>query len=424
MNEEFLHYLWKNRLITNNLTTTSGEKLEVLQTGRHNFDSGPDFFNSRIKLGGTTWAGNVEIHINASDWFFHNHHNDEAFDSVILHVVFKNDKPVLRKNGEPIPTLELKGTFDEKIYNTYQSFQNSKRWIPCELQINSVDHFQKFAWLDNLMFERLEQKACIIKQELKKTNGDFQEVFYRKLTRNFGFKTNADAFESLAISLPLNILQKHKTSLKQIEALLFGQAGMLNKDFNENYPNELKDEYTFLAQKHGLKPIPKSRWRFMRLRPSNFPTVRVAQLSQVFYKSSGILNQILESKKLTDVSSLLNAEASDYWFDHFQFDVKSKPGKKRLGASSVQLIFINSIVPFLFVYGKIKHDQELQQKALDWLEQLKPEKNSITRKFTEIGVKPKNAMQSQALLQLKTTYCDVKRCLDCRIGHELLKPKD
>jgi hypothetical protein len=421
MNEEFLHYLWKNKLIFSEVYTTSGGHLVILNTGQHNTDSGPDFFNGRIKLGETTWAGNIEIHINSSDWYIHHHQDDRAYDSIILHVVFNDDKPIKRTNGEAVPTLELKNNFDTSIYLRYRSFLESDRWIPCEHQIGRVGHFQQYAWLDNLMIERLDQKAGLIEQELKKTNNDLQEVFYRKLARNFGFRTNADTFESLASSLPLKILSKHKSNLLQIESLLYGQAGMLKRNYKDDYPNELKTEYLFLAGKYNLKAINNRSWKFMRMRPSNFPTIRISQFSQIIYKSSGLLNQILEAKKLTDVVNLFQTETSPYWEDHFRFDKKSPKKPKCLGLSSIHLLLINTIIPFLFVYGKVKHDDRLQQKAVDWLELIKAEQNSITRKFSAIGLKPKNAMHSQALLQLKMNYCDYKRCLECRIGHELLR---
>jgi len=421
MNEEFLHYLWKNKLVSSDITTTSGEQLIILNTGQHNTDSGPDFFNGRIKIDNTTWAGNIEIHINSSDWYTHNHQNDSAYDNIILHVVFNNDKPVKRKNGQNVPTLELKNNFEKNIYLKYRSFLESDRWIPCENLIGSVRHFQMYAWLDNLMIERLDQKAGLIEEELKKTNNDIQEVFYRKLSRNFGFRTNADTFESLAISLPLKTLIKHKNSLLQIESLLYGQGGMLKRNYKDVYPNELKAEYLFLAEKYNLKAINNRSWKFMRMRPSNFPTIRLSQFSQIIFKSSGLLNEILEAKKLTDVINLFQTETSPYWEDHFRFDKKSPAKLKQLGLSSIHLLLINTIVPFLFVYGKLKHDHHMQQKSVDWLEQIKAEQNSITRKFSKIGLKPKNAMHSQAVLQLKQHYCDYKRCLDCRIGNELLK---
>lgn len=421
MNEDFLIYLWRYQLINSDLHTTDGEKIVVQNPGLLNTDSGPDFFNGQVKIDDTTWAGNIEIHVSSSDWFKHKHQYDNAYDNIILHIVLLDDKPVYRNNGEKIPTIELKNNFDEKILSKYRSFLDSTRWIACENLIANVGHFEKYAWLDTLMAERLEQKATAIQEELSATNQDFQEVFYRKLARNFGFKTNADAFESVASGLPLSLLIKHKTDIFQIEALVFGQSGLLHNQLKDDYPRNLKTEYLFLSEKYDLEPIDARRWKFMRMRPSNFPTIRLAQFAQVIYKSSGLLNQILEAGKLNDLITLFKTETSPYWKDHFRFDKLSPEKTKTLGIASIHLILINTIIPFLFVYGNQKNDKKLQQKAIDWLEEVKAERNTITQKFADIGLQAKNAMHSQALIQLKINYCDEKRCLDCRIGHTLLK---
>jgi len=418
--EEFLIYLWKYQLLNNDLTTTGGLPVRVIQPGERNLDSGPDFFNGRIKIGNTIWAGNIEVHVSSSDWYRHHHEKDIAYDNIILHVVYQNDRAVYRKNREPIPCLELKDKFNINILKNYHQFLTLNQWIPCEKMIGEVNHFDLLAWLDSLMAERLEDKAKLIENELSLTQHDFQEVFYRKLARNFGFKTNGDPFAMLAQSLPLHILAKHKGQPLQIEALLFGQAGMLNRKFKDDFPNKLKNEYSFLAQKYNLQPVDPKLWKFMRLRPANFPTIRISQFAQIIYRSSALLNKILETPKLNDVTGFLNVNASEYWNTHFLFDKKANNRKKTLGMASINLIIINTIIPFLFVYGKHKADNSLQDKALSWLEQLKPESNAITKRFAQLGVSPKNALQSQALIELKQKYCDNIRCLDCRIGHILL----
>lgn len=422
MKEDFIHYLWKHQLFVPKLKTTENNILEVLKPGLVNTDSGPDFFNARIRLADTIWAGNIEIHVNSSDWYAHSHQSDPAYDNIILHVVYADDKPVKRINGELIPTLELKHFVEPSIYIKYCEFINSKKWIPCENQILDVDYFKRMSWFDNLLIERLNKKATAIEDELSKTGNDLQEVFYRKLARNFGFKTNSLAFEILASKIPLKLLSKHKNELSQIEALLFGASGLLDKSLTGNYPSKLLKEYSFLKEKYGLVEMDKKLWKFMRMRPSNFPTIRISQFSNLVYKSSALISQILESEKLSHVKDLLKVSASDYWTDHFRFDVKSESRKKLLGKTSIHLIMINTIVPYLFVYGKRSHDEGLMQKAVNWLEQLNSENNTITRQFSKIGIKPSNAMQSQALIQLKNEYCNKKRCLECRIGHELLKP--
>jgi hypothetical protein len=422
--EEFLVYLWTHQLINLNLQTTEGEHISVLNKGQRNMDSGPDFFNAKIKIGDTTWAGNIEIHINSSDWPKHNHQHDPLYDNIILHVVYKNDVAVFRKNGEEIPVLELENYFDRKIIDRYRSFIDSRKWIPCENLINTVGHFEKMMWFDSLLTERLEHKTNKIIADIEKSKHDLQEVFYHKLAENFGFRTNSFAFEKLSNSLPLKILAKHSENLLQIEALLFGQAGMLQPEFKDTFPVSLKKEYAFLADKYNLKAIDKKLWKLMRLRPANFPTIRISQFSNIIFKLSGNFSKILEAKKLTDVISLLQTETTSYWNNHFHFDKKVSFRKKGLGLSSLNLILINAVIPFMFVYGKSKGSQEIQDKAIQWLEKINAENNITIRRFSILGIKPENAMQSQALLQLKNEYCDKKRCLDCRIGHFLLNKEN
>jgi hypothetical protein len=421
MNEDFLHYLWQFHLSGKELTGTRGESIKVWHPGNKNTDSGPDFFNGKVKIGQTLWAGNIEIHVKASDWYSHGHQLDKLYSSIILHVVYENDRPVFRQNGEPIPTLELRGQYDEHLYETYQGFLQSKHWIPCEQNITRAGHFQIQNWLYRLALERLEQKSGEIVSSLRQNKNDFREVFYRKLLQNYGFKTNGQAFSQLALALPYAVLARHRDSLLQIEALLFGQAGMLEKPFTDAYPRHLQDEYRFLAQKYHLTPLQPEIWRFMRMYPSNFPTIRLAQFARLFYMSVSLLQKILEADRFTDIISLLQTEASEYWNQHYQFEKPSPMRKKRMGKASIHILLINTIIPFTFVYGQHTNRQELCDKALEWLALLPAEKNTITRHFSLLGVTPKNAMQSQALLQLKKFYCDKKQCLHCNIGHQLLK---
>lgn len=420
MNEDFLNYIWKFQLIEQNIFCIDGTPLQIIQPGERNLNSGPDFFNARIRIAETIWAGNVEIHVNSSDWIKHGHYLDPVYDNIILHVVFNHDQEIVRQNKQPIPTLELKRKFNKSVFDKYSAFLLSKKWIPCQDLIGLVNYFDLHIFFDALMAERLEQKAGIINQELLQTKQDFQEVFYRKLARNFGFKVNADAFELLAKSLPLKIIFKHKDNLLQIEALLFGQAGLLEGTITDNYPNLLKTEYQFLSDKYALKCIDHKIWKFMRLRPANFPTIRIAQFANLLNVSSALLTRILEMKNLQDVVNLFRVETSEYWRTHYQFDIATERKNRLVGSASINLIIINTIVPFLFVYGKNKADESLREKALLWLEQIRAEYNQIIRHFKELNIKPQNAMQSQALIQLKTNYCDSKRCLECRIGHVLL----
>ncbi len=420
MNEELLIYLWQFQLFDHNIYTSEGDALTIIHPGVRNINSGPDFFNARIKVGETTWAGNVEIHVNSSDWFVHNHQKDPSFDNIILHVVYQIDKPVFRKNKETIPTLELKNKYSKIIFSRYKSFLNSKKWIPCQDQIDEIAYFDLISFFDNLMVERLESRASSIDDELTITQQDFREVFYRKLLRNFGFKVNDTAFELLAKSLPIKVLTKHCNQPKQVEALLYGQAGMLSGTFKDQYPKQLKTEYEFLKDKYALEPIDPKLWKFMRLRPANFPTIRIAQFARVIIKTKAQITTILDAKKLVNIINLFNVVANNYWETHFRFDTVGQTRKKSLGKSSIDLLLINTVIPFMFVYGQRINDVKLQDKALLWLDQIKSENNNIIRRFKNLNINAQNALQSQALLQLKTNYCDKKRCLECRIGHQLL----
>ncbi|MCB2207473.1 MAG: DUF2851 family protein [Bacteroidetes bacterium] len=422
MNEEFLIYLWSNKLFyTDQLFVhESGEKIQIIHPGSRNRDSGPDLFNAKIKIENTTWAGNIEIHVKSSDWKLHKHQNDPSYDNIILHVVYTDDVPVYRLNGEKIPTIVLKGLFDPQLLTTYQSFLNNTNWIPCEQQIHQIDHFTQFAWFESLCIERLEEKALGIAQQLELNQQNFTEIFYRQLCRNFGFNTNADAFELLAKSLPYQILSKHANRPDQLEALIFGQSGMLAKKFKDEYPNALKMEYHFLSEKYCLDALDSKIWKFLRMRPSNFPTIRLSQFAALVMSSAGLLTKMLEMNRLNDIKSLIKVKAHNYWLNHSYFDRISKSKSVQLGNSSIDLLLINTVIPFTFIYGKIFELQEVQDKALLWYEQIKAEKNTITRKFLSLGLKIENAKQSQAVLQLKKNYCDKKRCLSCRFGHSLI----
>ncbi|MBI4945511.1 MAG: DUF2851 family protein [Bacteroidetes bacterium] len=440
MQEEFLHYLWKFRLFdTRDLkTTVEGEPIEILKCGEPNSDSGPDFFNAKIKIGKTIWAGNVEIHVRASDWEMHKHQQDKAYDNVILHVVYQADKELRRKNGERIPTLELNERIPNNIYQKYLSFKSSRDWIPCGKQIKDIDSFTLNHWLDRLLVERLERKSIPILESLKQNKNNREETFYRHLARNFGLKINAEPFELLAKSLPVSVLGKHKNSLLQIEALLFGVAGMLHPSLtlpkgegtHDEYFLQLKKEYEFLKNKFKLKPIDSHLWKFMRLHPPNFPTVRISQFANLIYKSSHLFSKIIETKNIKAIRDLLSCETSEYWKTHYRFD-KQTPlsfrrgvgGEvKRFGDDAISNIIINTIAPFVFIYGKEKGAENYVEHALELLEKTLPEKNAIISKWKELGINAKNAYETQALLQLKNEYCSKKRCLKCSVGARLLHP--
>ena len=423
MKEDFLHYIWKHKLFADNLVTGDGKKASVLKTGSHNYDAGPDFFNARITIGDTTWAGNVEIHVNSSDWYRHGHNTDENYDNVILQIVYNNDSRVTRTDGSEIPTAVL--DFPEKLWRNYEQLMQSRKWIPCEDKIRHVDIFKISFWLNNLMVERLEDKAQAIEQDLKANTNNWEETFYHKLARNFGFKLNNQPFEMLAKSLPLNYLAKHKDDLLQVEALLFGQAGMLQANIQDEYFRKLKSEYEFFRQKFGLQPMAGHLWKFMRSRPPSFPTIRISQFAYLVHKSSALFSQLLEADSAKELKILLSTEASQYWDTHYVFGKAAKSSKrKKLGEGSVENIIINTVVPFVFLYGKLRGKQEISDKALEYLEQLRPENNSVIKSWNKLGIKPENAFQSQGLLQLKNNYCNYARCLECQIGAQILKLDD
>lgn len=421
MNEAFLSYLWLFQLIDKQLYSTEGEEIVIKKQGLKNEDAGPDFSNALIKIGNSLWAGNIEIHVKTSDWFKHKHQYDEKYQSVILHIVYEDDLQKKDQEKLNIPCLELKGTFDSSLFLKYESFMNNMNWIPCENQIKNINRFRFYYFISRMAVERLESKAENIQTQLQENKNNLEQTFYEQLARNFGFKTNADAFEMLAKSLPINYLAKQKSNLLQIEALLFGQAGMLKKSFKTSYPNLLKNEYEFLQSKYNLKPIPKQVWKFLRLRPSNFPTIRISQFANLIYLSSALLSQIIEAENLDQLRNYFDVSANEYWETHFNFDKESNRTKKHLGTQSTNLIIINTIIPFLFVYGKLMGDDQHCQKALKYLETSNGEQNNIIRQWKKLGINTKSAFFTQALLHLKNEYCDKKRCLDCQIGHELLK---
>ncbi len=420
MTEEFLHYIWKYRLLDPELRTASGEPVTILHPGEHNKDGGPDFFNARVKINGTTWAGNVEIHVKASGWYKHKHQNDPSYDNVILHTVYENDVVVTRQSDEKIATLVMKGHFPGYIYERYQDFQENINWIPCQAVIGGVDPFILEQWIPALAVERLEEKIFQLQTSLGESKFDWDETFYRNLSRSFGFRINAQPFELLARSLSWKLLQKHRDNLFQLEALLFGQAGMLEQDFSEEYPRLLKQEYRFLKEKYNLQGVQGSLWKFLRLRPSNFPAIRIAQLACLIHHAKNLFRSMLESRDPREMADLFNVQASGYWDTHFIFGKWSVPKPKLLGIASIRLLIINLVSPFLFLYGEVKALPLYKEKGLAFLELLPPESNADISRWTEMGIPAPDALHTQALLQLKSHYCDKKRCLECRVGNKLL----
>jgi hypothetical protein len=423
MNEELLQFIWQNRLFDkDSLVTHTGEKIEVIHVGSRSNNSGPDFINTRIKVGETVWAGNTEIHIQASDWFKHGHNEDKAFDNVILHVVKKNNAVIRRSNGEEIPTLELHyNTFYE---TKYEELKSSRNWIPCQKDFHIHDEFQFNSWLERLCIERLEQKSTRIQNLLSFYKNDWEESFYCAIATNLGYKINAQPFEMLAKSIPLNTLLRHKDNLLQIEALLFGQAGFLSASlFDDAYFNSLKKEYIFLRKKYDLKPMEIHLWQFMRLRPAGFPTVRIAQLASLIFRSNNLFSKIIETNDLQRLRAVFRVEPSTYWITHYQFNKQGVSQVKLLGSDTIDSIIINTVIPFLFCHG-IKHgNQKCKDRAVEFLAQIDAEQNSIIKEWENLGVRPKDAMSTQSLLQLKNEYCNRHKCLSCQVGMWILGKK-
>jgi len=426
MQENFLCYIWKNRLFNStSLITTRGETLEITDTGKQNSNSGPDFLNAKVKIGTTLWAGNIEIHKKASDWMKHNHDQDKAYDNVILHVVEKADSKIFRSNGTEIATVEI--TWPEGCGKAFQNLLNSKKWIACQDQFHLIDPLFIKMGFHRLMVERLENKTSEIIERLKKNKSDWNETFYQFLSQVFGFKINALPFQLLAKSVPYNILAKHKNSLFQLEALLFGASGILNEElFGDDYFTGLRNEFNFLSKKYKIKPLEAHLWKFMRLRPANFPTIRISQLAGLIYNSQGLFSKIVEINELQELRSLFKkAEASDYWNSHFRFNRETVIKKSKItGESSVNIIIVNVVIPLLFVYGEQQNLTSLKDRALDFLEKIPPENNAIIRKWKKLGINPSSAFDTQALLQLKKCHCDRKKCLNCPVGAKILKYTD
>ena len=416
MREEFLYYIWENRLTDTELKTTEGEPVEVVATGYRNTNAGPDFLEAKIQIGDKLWAGHVEIHVKSSDWNRQGHQTDKAYKNVILHVVYENDTQV-----NDIPTLTLKDRFDEGLFTQYQKLISSKSWIPCEKSISQIPVFTRLSWLDRMAVERLESKSETVIKILEANQFDWEDTLYKLLMRYFGLKVNNEAFEYLANILPFKTLLKHADNLLQIEAMLFGCAGFLEADFTEEYPLLLKREFAVMRAKFNLLTMPAERWKFLRMRPSNFVTIRLAQMAQLIHKNGCLFSKIREAKNGDEVKAMFDVASSEYWKTHYRFEVPTEPKPKHLGETTADVLIINAVAPLLFCYGKLHKDESVCETSMQFLEETEAEDNAILRHFASCGIAAENAMQTQALLHLYTMYCKRKRCLDCRIGNVLLK---
>jgi hypothetical protein len=424
MKEEFLHYLWKYSLYDQEkLVDTEKNRIIVLDPGVYNRDSGPDFFNARISIGGTVWAGNIEIHTRSSHFDIHGHQHDPVFNNVILHIVAENDKRVFNSRGEEMLTAEIQ--FDDSYYEKYTTLVNNPYIIACQDDIRNMDAIPVRHWLNSLIIERLQSKSESILKIFAGTGNDWDETFYRLFTRYFGFRVNTEPFEMLATALPFRIIRKHTDNIFQIEALLFGTAGLLEtglfkEALSDKYYVNLIKEFSVLSAKYSLQPLHGWLWKFSRLRPSNFPTVRLSQLATMHAISGGLFSRILEATDIKQIKRLFEVSASAYWDDHFIFGKKSRSFTKHAGSQTADILLINSVIPLLFVYGQCRDSQEICEKALSFLEDIAPEQNIITSEWESAGIIAESAFYSQALIQLRNEYCKKRKCLDCRIGNKII----
>lgn len=421
MKEDFLHYLWKFKKFDSlNLKTFNGEEITIINVGNYLELAGPDFFNAQIIIGNQKWAGNVEIHLKSSDWYVHHHERDEAYENVILHVVWEHDTEIFRSNNSEIPVLVLKNYVDPSTIINYQSLMSPKSWIFCEKQLKDVKEFTLKNWQERLFFERLERKSNPIFELLKETNNDWEAVLFCLLAKNFGLNTNGEIFLKIAQSIPFSIIRKESFEVENLEALLLGNAGLLDLEKEDNYFKDLKFRYFYLIHKYQLVRKISEPVQFFKHRPDNFPTIRLSQLANLYHSQQNLFSIISSSNSVKSIYKTFDVSVSNYWQNHYQFDKESPKKKKNISKSFVDLVLINTIIPLQFAYAKSK-GKEISEDLIQLINEVAPEKNTIMDKFSSFGIKLKNSFETQSLLQLKNEYCNKSRCLDCAIGMELLK---
>jgi hypothetical protein len=434
MNEEILSFIWRFQYFeTPNLKTDEDETLSVTRTGYRNTNSGPDFSEARVIINGVDWAGSVEIHVRSSDWFQHAHEVDPTYENVVLHVVWENDRPVIRADGTVLPTLSLRGLVRRSVLDRYDQLLHVGDEIPCSNSFEQVQELQKFAMLDRVLLERLDKKSSQVIALLSDNHQDWEETAYQWLCQHFGFKLNDPAFLKLSQNLPLRIIRKHKDNLLQIEALLFGCAGLIpdnletetldNPADEQLYVQELRREYQFLASKYVLRHSQMAfhEWKFLRLRPAGFPTIRMAQLAVLLSKSSGIFYELTSAQSISQLHQLLDLRQSAYWINHFHFEKTAKSKVPAMGKDAGNLLIINAVVPLMVAYSKQRQLPAMLDKAISWLSALPAENNRITREWEKLGMKVKTSSDSQALIEWYHSYCTPRRCLDCTVGASLIR---
>lgn len=421
MKEDFLHYLWKfKKFDCLNLKTSDGEAISIINVGQYLEQAGPDFFNAQIVIGHQKWAGNVEIHLKSSDWYVHHHERDQAYENVILHVVWEHDTEIFRSNNTEIPVLELQKYVDATTIANYQSLMSPKSWIYCEKHLKEIDEFSMKNWQERLFFERLERKSNPVFELLKQTNADWEAVLFCLLAKNFGLNTNGEIFFKIVQSIPFSIVRKESFEVENLEALLLGNAGLLDVEKEDNYFKDLKFRYFYLLHKYQLEKKIIEPVQFFKHRPDNFPTIRLSQLANLYHRHQNLFSIVSVSHSMKNIYEIFDVSTSNYWQNHYQFDKESPQKKKKLSKSFVDLIVINTIIPLQFAYAK-SLGKENSEDLILLLNQVEPEKNAILDKFSSFGIHSKNAFETQSLLQLKNEYCSKSRCLDCAIGTELLK---
>lgn len=421
MKEDFLHHVWQFKKFNQlNLSTVQGEALQIIHPGQYLQLAGPDFFNAQIIVGKQKWAGNVEIHLKSSDWYLHHHETDANYDSVILHVVWEHDTEVLRKDGTEIPVLALKNQIDSALVTSYGALASAKTWINCEKELAGLEPFTVNNWKERLFLERLERKSLPIKQLSKDLTGDWEAVLCCFLAKNFGLNTNGQAFFEIVNSLPFNTIRKESFESENIEALLFGRAGLLNGPFEDLYAKDLQQRYGYIIHKHGLENVFVTPVEFFRHRPDNFPTIRLSQFGQLYHNRQNLFSKIIETNSLQAIYDVFDVQAAPYWATHYRFDKESTKKRKVLSKSFIDLLIINTIVPFKFAYSKAT-GKEITEELLALMQLLSPENNAVMDKFKQFKMVPENAYDTQALLQLKNEYCNHKRCMQCAFGLEILK---
>ena len=421
MKEDFLHYLWKfKKFDALNLKTSNEEEITIINVGQYLELAGPDFFNAQVTIGNQKWAGNVEIHLKSSDWYVHHHERDSAYENVILHVVWEHDTEIFRKNNTEIPVLELKKYVEKETVENYQSLIYPKSWIFCEKQLIDVDEFNLKNWQERLFFERLERKSQPIFDLLEQTNQDWEAVLFCLLAKNFGLNTNGEIFLKIAQSIPFSIVRKESFEIENLEALLFGTAGLLDSEKEDNYFKDLKFRYYYLLHKYQIEKNPIEPVQFFKHRPDNFPTIRLSQLANLYHSQQNLFSKICALNSLKNIYEVFQVSASEYWLNHYQFDKESPKKKKPLSKSFIDLIVINTIIPLQFAYAK-SQGKEISEDLIRLLNEVSPEKNAIIDKFSVFGIKAKSAFETQSLLQLKNEYCNKSKCLKCAVGMELLK---